>query len=177
MSKPFHFLRGFREWASEEGPGYWVAVVGYYETRVISELSHSASCSQSSGVTDLHSGENWRLSLVPTMSNADAETQEQRPLLRASSNSHDQIVAGIKVFEGMPWSMEQLVDMRWEWISFPALLLVGGLILLSATVAQSRKNKTLAWKSSALALLLHGLMVAGLIRVPCRVKLKCVRRN
>jgi hypothetical protein len=63
---------------------YWTAVVGYHEARAIPELSHSASYPQSSSVINIQDVENWRSSQVPTMSNADTEVQEQRPLLRSS---------------------------------------------------------------------------------------------
>ncbi|KAF2800629.1 hypothetical protein K505DRAFT_355590 [Melanomma pulvis-pyrius CBS 109.77] len=64
---------------------------------------------------------------------------------------------GTKAIVGTSWSMEQFVDIRWVWISLPAALLIGSLVLVCATVLQSRKNNTAAWKSSALATLLHGL--------------------
>ena len=52
-----------------------------------------------------------------------------------------------------------LVNIRWQWITLPALLLLFALLFLLATVWRSSKDKQQigVWKTSALAILFNGL--------------------
>jgi hypothetical protein len=64
---------------------------------------------------------------------------------------------GIEQVRGDAWGPEPFVKVQWQWASLPALLLLSTLALICATIFESRKEKVPAWKSSALAALLHGL--------------------
>jgi hypothetical protein len=58
---------------------------------------------------------------------------------------------------GDAWGPEPFVKVQWLWIMLPGFLLLSTLALICATIFESRKEKVPAWKSSALAALLHGL--------------------
>ncbi|KAF1817671.1 hypothetical protein P152DRAFT_427675 [Eremomyces bilateralis CBS 781.70] len=60
---------------------------------------------------------------------------------------------------GESWGNETIVEIRWAWVTPPALLLMSGLLFLIATVIRSSKEEAEIgiWKTSALAILLHGL--------------------
>lgn len=50
------------------------------------------------------------------------------------------------------------IRVQWAWLSLPATLLLLTIVLLSATIVQTRSSgHSMAWKSSSLALLFHGL--------------------
>ncbi|KAF2478009.1 uncharacterized protein BDR25DRAFT_207498 [Lindgomyces ingoldianus] len=58
---------------------------------------------------------------------------------------------------GLALGTENFVYIRWVWISLPGSLLIGSFIFVCAAIFKSRRAKAVAWKSSALATLLHGL--------------------
>ncbi|ORY13277.1 hypothetical protein BCR34DRAFT_272798 [Clohesyomyces aquaticus] len=62
-----------------------------------------------------------------------------------------------EAIQGIAWGQENFVEIRWVWMTLPEALLIANLIFVAATILTSRKDGTAAWKSSALATLLHGL--------------------
>jgi Protein of unknown function (DUF3176) len=52
---------------------------------------------------------------------------------------------------------EVYVRIRWEWFALPTLLTFSGIVFLVITIVISKRRKVRLWKSSALALLYHGL--------------------
>jgi hypothetical protein len=64
---------------------------------------------------------------------------------------------GTERINGTAWSKENFVEIRWAWISLPALLLLSTLVFVGATATKSHRHQFHAWKSSALSTLLHGL--------------------
>lgn len=59
-------------------------------------------------------------------------------------------------FEGVAYQTETYVHVRWAWFTYPATVLALSLLYLLGTVIESRDRNILVWKSSCLALLLHG---------------------
>ena len=58
---------------------------------------------------------------------------------------------------GQAFSLESYVHVRWGWLALPiAVVLLTGMFL-TAAILRSRQSKTKLWKSSALAMLFHGL--------------------
>jgi len=51
----------------------------------------------------------------------------------------------------------QYILVRWEWLAFPATIVLLGILLLLTTMTQSHRAKALVWKCSSLALLFHPL--------------------
>jgi hypothetical protein len=78
-------------------------------------------------------------------------------LTTAITNNMKSRVSGTVPIEGTAWMSERFVQVRWEWITLPAVSLVGSLILICATVLEGRKKNAPVWKTSSLATLLHGL--------------------
>jgi hypothetical protein len=76
---------------------------------------------------------------------------------QAISNNLKSRSLGTRPVEGTAWSSERFVQIQWAWITLPVTSLVCSFILICATIVQGRSSKTLVWKSSALATLLHGL--------------------
>ncbi|TGO35465.1 hypothetical protein BHYA_0157g00170 [Botrytis hyacinthi] len=66
-----------------------------------------------------------------------------------------QAVAGKVLFE------EQVVTVRWGWLSLPALLLVLAITLFLATFLKTRKCRAGLWGASPLALFFHGQLRNG----------------
>ncbi|RDW64467.1 DUF3176 domain-containing protein [Aspergillus mulundensis] len=65
---------------------------------------------------------------------------------------------GTKVMvPGTMSSMEVYVSVRWQWLIFPAALVVMALVFLALTITVNRRQGLRLWKSSVLALLFHGL--------------------
>lgn len=78
-------------------------------------------------------------------------------LTKAITNDMKSRSSGMRLIEGIAWSSERFVKIRWAWITLPAVSLVGSLVLIFATIVQGRRTKAPLWKSSSLATLLHGL--------------------
>jgi multisubunit Na+/H+ antiporter MnhB subunit len=53
--------------------------------------------------------------------------------------------------------VETVVHVRWPWLALPGTLVVGVALLLLATILSNRRARAPIWKSSANALLYHGL--------------------
>ena len=76
-------------------------------------------------------------------------TSLNQVLLAEPSMSH--------VITGNARSVVSILQVRWEWITLPAVLLTCTLAFLLLTMAISRRRKSLIWKSSSLPLLFHGV--------------------
>ena len=59
-------------------------------------------------------------------------------------------------FKGVAHQTETYVHVRWLWFAYPATVLALSLLYLLGTIMESRNRDILIWKSSNLALLLHG---------------------
>jgi hypothetical protein len=59
--------------------------------------------------------------------------------------------------EGIAHRLEPYVHVQWAWIALPGALVLLSIVFLGATMAQNESKRALAWKSSSLALLFHGL--------------------
>lgn len=71
--------------------------------------------------------------------------------IRGSTNE------GTQQFQGDAWIKEPFVEVQWLWLLLPGTLLFGTLVLICGTIIRSKQKDVPAWKSSALATLLHGL--------------------
>ena len=60
-------------------------------------------------------------------------------------------------FAGRAYRTETFINVRWRWMTLPALVVLSASFLLVAMVLQNRKAKAPIWKSSILPLLFHGL--------------------
>ena len=62
-----------------------------------------------------------------------------------------------EIITGNARSVVPILQVRWEWLSLPAVLLTCTLGFLLLTIAISRRRKSLVWKTSSLPLLFHGV--------------------
>jgi hypothetical protein len=53
------------------------------------------------------------------------------------------------------------VNVRWNWIAFPAALILLALVFLVMTIFQNRRNGAMLWKSNSLANFYHPLTKDG----------------
>ena len=60
---------------------------------------------------------------------------------------------------GTAYEMSTYVHIRWGWIALPAIVVLMTGAFLAAAMLRSRTTRTKLWKSSALAMLFHGLDV------------------
>lgn len=58
---------------------------------------------------------------------------------------------------GTAYELSTFVHIRWAWITLPALVVLMTGAFLAAAMLRSRSTRTRLWKSSALAMLFHGL--------------------
>ena len=58
---------------------------------------------------------------------------------------------------GKAGKSESYVHINWAWITFPALLVVAGIIFLLLAMFETKRRGARVWKTSELALLFHGL--------------------
>ncbi|KAL3454339.1 hypothetical protein BJX65DRAFT_300981 [Aspergillus insuetus] len=58
---------------------------------------------------------------------------------------------------GTAYVSETYVHVQWAWLVLPASLLVLGNVFLALTILTNKRNLGSLWKSSAMALLYHGL--------------------
>lgn len=65
--------------------------------------------------------------------------------------------AGSVPVKGMSYEVEAYIKIRWQWLAFPASLLVLTILYFIFVVVQSATSDTPVWKSSPLTLLYHGL--------------------
>ena len=73
-----------------------------------------------------------------------------------TNNIRQQNDSGSSPFEGIAYQTETFVHVRWAWFAYPATVLALSLLYLLGTIIESRNRDVLIWKSSSLALLLHG---------------------
>lgn len=73
-----------------------------------------------------------------------------------TNNIRQQNDSGSSPFVGVAHKTETYVHVRWAWFAYPATVLVLSLLYLLGTIIESQKRDVLIWKSSNLALLLHG---------------------
>ena len=73
-----------------------------------------------------------------------------------TNNIRQQNDSGSSPFEGVAYKTETYVQVRWAWFAYPATVLALSLLFLLGTILESRSRDILIWKSSNLALLLHG---------------------
>lgn len=73
-----------------------------------------------------------------------------------TNNIRQQNDSGSSLFEGVAYVTETYLHVRWAWFAYPATVLALSLLYLLGTIIESRNRDILIWKSSNLALLLHG---------------------
>ncbi|KAI1502507.1 hypothetical protein F5X99DRAFT_408008 [Biscogniauxia marginata] len=64
---------------------------------------------------------------------------------------------GAEPVGGRAAAAESYVHVRWGFAALPIVVVVGAALFLAAAVWRTRRSRTRPWKSSALAMLLHGL--------------------
>ncbi|KAH7350469.1 hypothetical protein BKA66DRAFT_541071 [Pyrenochaeta sp. MPI-SDFR-AT-0127] len=63
-----------------------------------------------------------------------------------------------EMLAGNAWSKETYISIRWEWLTFPLLLLALSLVFLISTMVKTSKNATTGlWKTSAMPTLIYSL--------------------
>ncbi|KAJ5937098.1 hypothetical protein N7466_003548 [Penicillium verhagenii] len=75
----------------------------------------------------------------------------------AASLTKLQLVYTKETFSGTAHSSEVFVEVKWEWMILPGLLVLTGSLFFIATMVVNRKSRMPLWKSSALASFYHGL--------------------
>lgn len=58
---------------------------------------------------------------------------------------------------GQSFEMASFVHIRWGWITLPAIVVAMTGVFLGLAMWRSRSTRTSVWKSSAIAMLFHGL--------------------
>lgn len=66
---------------------------------------------------------------------------------------------------GNSLSTETYIRVRWAWLSFPVVLVAGGVLLLALAMLETRNKGVEVWKYSCLPLLFHGIGNGGAQRL------------
>lgn len=65
------------------------------------------------------------------------------------------------VVNGVSHTVETFIHVKWGWLGLPVGLVGMSIVFLVATMVKNERTKAMAWKSSSLALLFHGLEGVG----------------
>ncbi|KAL0256776.1 hypothetical protein SLS55_009173 [Diplodia seriata] len=135
----------------------WNAIEQYFWTMWDGNVTGSVG--ESSATSDVldaiyqlgnneHGGENTTMAALAKSMTLLLRTQSKQQTNLASSDTFDRSVA-----QGMAWTTQTYVHVRWMWLIFPAVLEGLTLVFLLGTIFMSSASGVAIWKSSTLALL------------------------
>ena len=111
----------------------------------------------SGGINSSSSGSAFSSDVIHALYNTQDYAKSIENLATSMTNNiRQQNDSGSSPFEGVAYKTETYVHVRWAWFSYPATVSVLSLLYLLGTIIESRNRDILIWKSSNLALLLHG---------------------
>ena len=111
----------------------------------------------SGGINASGAGSNFSSDVIHSLYNTQDYSKSIENLATSMTNNiRQQNDSGSSPFEGIAYKTETYVHVRWAWFAYPATLLALSLLYLLGTIIESRNREILVWKSSNLALLLHG---------------------
>ena len=99
--------------------------------------------------------DNYMVPISAVQDTYDRLAQSLTTWVRTSQNSSFDLGMGEAV--GTIWRSETIVQVRWEWLTLPCVLLAGTSVFLGVVIVGTRKKQLGIWKSNSLALLFHGL--------------------
>lgn len=73
----------------------------------------------------------------------------------------DETDSATDIVTGVSHKVETYIHVKWEWLCLPVGLVGMSIVFLVATMVKNERKKAMAWKSSSLALLFHGLEGVG----------------
>ena len=111
----------------------------------------------SGGINASGAGSKFSSDVIHSLYNTQDYSKSIENLATSMTNNiRQQNDSGSSPFEGIAYKTETYVHVRWAWFAYPATLLALSLLYLLGTIMESRNREILVWKSSNLALLLHG---------------------
>ena len=111
----------------------------------------------SGGINASGAGSKFSSDVIHSLYNTQDYSKSIENLATSMTNNiRQQNDSGSSPFEGIAYKTETYVHVRWAWFAYPATLLALSLLYLLGTIIESRNREILVWKSSNLALLLHG---------------------
>ena len=117
----------------------------------------SSTFTGSGGFNSSGSGSAFSSDVIHALYNTKNCSKSMENLAASMTNNiRQQNDSGSSPFEGVAHQTETYVDVRWSWFAYPATVLALSLLYLLGTIIESRNRDILIWKSSNLALLLHG---------------------
>ena len=117
----------------------------------------SSTFTGSGGFNSSGSGSAFSSDVIHALYNTENCSKSMENLAASMTNNiRQQNDSGSSPFEGVAHRTETYVDVRWSWFAYPATVLALSLLYLLGTIIESRNRDILIWKSSNLALLLHG---------------------
>ncbi|KAF6222142.1 hypothetical protein HO133_001228 [Letharia lupina] len=123
----------------------------------------------SGGINSSSSGSAFSSDIIHALYNTRNYSKTIENLATSMTNNiRQQKDSDSSTFEGVAYKTETYVHVRWAWFFYPATVLALSLLYLLGTIIESRNRDILIWKSSNLALLLHGqdLELSNSDRVP-----------
>ena len=117
----------------------------------------SQSLTGSGGINSSSSGSAFSSDVIHALYDTkDYPTSIENLASSMTNNIRQQNDCCSSPFEGIAYESETYVHVRWAWFAYPATVLALSLLYLLGTIIESRNRDVLVWKSSNLALLLHG---------------------
>ncbi len=111
----------------------------------------------SGGINSSSSGSSFSSDVIHALYDTKNYSKSIENLATSMTNNiRQQNDSGSSPFEGVAYVTETYLHVRWAWFAYPATVLALSLLYLLGTIIESRNRDILIWKSSNLALLLHG---------------------
>jgi hypothetical protein len=90
------------------------------------------------------------LQQVASSHNLQKCSQKYDQYIRVTADSKAFITSNVTTFEPS-------FDIQWVWLIYPSALIITGVVFLGICIIETEQSKAPVWKTSQLALLLHGM--------------------
>lgn len=104
-------------------------------------------------------GTPWQMGLfssgTATLASANAYMEGLENAMTSIIRQHGS-TPSVEYAQGTCYGLHTCIKVEWAWLALPSVLIILAIVFLLVTICKTRSSNT-TWKSSALALLIHGL--------------------
>ena len=111
----------------------------------------------SGGINSSQSGSAFSSDVIQALYAAKNYSSTIENLAQAmSKNIQRQNDSGLDPLSGVAYEGQTYVHVRWAWISYPVLIILLSIVLLSGVIYENSQGELRVWGASNIALLFHG---------------------
>jgi hypothetical protein len=145
------------DWQSHSHSAFWINEQDSWNLQVLAAELFTAS-HETYIVTELNSQPTSATALGQLLYSVNRGylSQDLEAVATSTTNMVRQSVNTTAV-AGTVWTTEVYIHVNWAWLVYPVALLLLAILFLVGTMVSSARGSRAVWKSSSLALLLHGL--------------------